>query len=58
VTGFRQEDACPCSSVAEHSLGKGEVASSILAMGSIGVDLNLDIKSALKKGTHHGKEQI
>ena len=28
--------ACPCSSVAEHSLGKGEVASSILAMGSTG----------------------
>ncbi len=25
---------CPCSSVVEHSLGKGEVASSILAMGT------------------------
>ena len=27
-------DTCPCSSVVEHSLGKGEVASSILAMGT------------------------
>ncbi len=26
---------CPCGSVVEHSLGKGEVASSILAMGTI-----------------------
>ena len=25
---------CPCSSVAEHSLGKGEVARSIRAMGT------------------------
>ena len=25
---------CPCSSVAEHSLGKGEVGSSILPMGT------------------------
>ena len=25
---------CPCSSVAEHSLGKGEVACSIHAMGT------------------------
>ena len=26
---------CPCGSVVEHSLGKGEVASPILAMGTI-----------------------
>ena len=32
--GFKR--ARPCGSVVEHSLGKGEVASSILAMGTIG----------------------
>ena len=32
--GFQR--ARPCGSVVEHSLGKGEVASSILAMGTIG----------------------
>ena len=26
--------ACPCGSVVEHSLGKGEVGSSILPMGT------------------------
>ena len=33
--------ARPCSSVVEHSLGKGEVASSILAMGTVGFDFGL-----------------
>ena len=28
-------DQCPCGSVVEHSLGKGEVARSIRAMGTI-----------------------
>ena len=33
-TGVTNTPICPCSSVVEHSLGKGEVGSSILPMGT------------------------
>ena len=41
----------PCGSVVEHSLGKGEVASPILAMGTIFLIIEL-------RGTDHGKRQV
>ena len=48
---------CPCSSVAEHSLGKGEVASSILAMGSIIFwPRSQNAKGTLRKGKGHVKK--
>ena len=51
-------DACPCSSVVEHSLGKGEVTSSILVMGSIGQFDYSKLKriKVSKRGTDHGEE--
>ncbi len=39
---------CPCGSVVEHTLGKGEVASSILATGFISKDFYVSLCKACR----------
>lgn len=53
---------CPCGSVVEHSLGKGEVTRSIRVMGTsfFSYILSRDVETLIYKGSgvRHGKRQV
>ena len=52
----RDNQVSPCGSVVEHTLGKGEAAGSIPAMGSIFIDKSVDNQYGFFILMKYGKE--